>query len=166
LVHTFEIILRTNIQFEVRKRVHRKLTILTLLYIVRYQQRKKKGSFLTSNKHCEQPSFHIGMGSYHWQRKFHDEHHNRLKHYSANESCAQLPWLHIQFEVTGFWHPKSLFLNVDRYERLPFWVGVNGVSVCLDIESVPTGQRANVSRLLSPFGNRHFSNHEFAFNIH
>ena len=36
--------------------------------------------------------------------------------------------------------------------------GVNRVFVRLDNEPEPTGQRAIVSRLLSPFGNRHFSN--------
>ena len=112
LVHAFEITLKTNIHFEGRKRVLRKLTISKLLYIVRCQRRKKISSFLTSDNHCQEPSFHIGMGSSPLTRKFHDEHHNRLEHYSANESCAQLLWLHIQFEVTWLWHPKSLFLNV------------------------------------------------------
>ena len=47
-----------------------------------------------------------------------------------------------------------------RYEHLPFFqrAGVNRVSIPLDNEPKPTGQRAIVSRLLSPFGNRHFSN--------
>ena len=38
-----------------------------------------------------------------------------------------------------------------RYERLPFsGAGVNRVSVRLDNEPVPTGQRVISSRLLSP----------------
>jgi len=46
----------------------------------------------------------------------------------------------------------------DRYElRSSFEAGVNKVSVRLDNELVPTGQRAIGARLLSPFGNRHYS---------
>ena len=53
------------------------------LYIVRYQDKKRKEivSF-------EQPFSHIGRGSTPLTRKFHDEHHNRSKHYSATEWCS------------------------------------------------------------------------------
>lgn len=60
---------------------------MKLLYIVRYEQRKNISSFLASNNHYEQPSFHIWMGSSPLKRKFHDEHHNMSEHYSANELC-------------------------------------------------------------------------------
>ena len=48
-----------------------------------------------------------------------------------------------------------------RYEHLPFFkrAGVNRVYVRLNNEPEPTRQRAIGSRLLSPFGNRHFSNY-------
>ena len=38
---------------------------------------------------------------------------------------------------------------------------MNGVSVRLDNEPKPTGQRAISSRLLFPFGNRHFSGNKY-----
>jgi hypothetical protein len=59
-------------------------------------------------------------------------------------------------------HPLAILskqMDIDRYEHLPLkGASVNRVFVHLDNEPEPTGQRAIVSRLLSPFENRHFIN--------
>ena len=68
--------------FEVRKRVRRELTIFSLKHyeviissIV--STRRKVSSFLTSKDSCEQPTFHIEMGSMSLPRKFHHEHNDK-----------------------------------------------------------------------------------------
>ena len=44
--------------------------------MIKYQQRKKKSSFLISKFSWEQLSFHIGMGSLPLIGKFHKEHND------------------------------------------------------------------------------------------
>ena len=75
------IILSRNIHYEVRQRVHKKLTIFNqnnmgLLYTIMYKQKGKVSSFLTLKISCEQPSSHIGMGSSPLTRQCHEEHND------------------------------------------------------------------------------------------
>jgi hypothetical protein len=68
IVQSFKNILRIVVHFEIRKRVHTKLTIfsqndMNLLCIVMYQEREKLVHSGLQFFYCEQPYFHIGMGS-------------------------------------------------------------------------------------------------------
>ena len=62
-----------DIHFEVRKKIHKTLTIFNQNNI-RLLTKGKVGSFLTFKFSCEQEAFHIGRGSSLLTRKFHDEH--------------------------------------------------------------------------------------------
>ena len=81
IVQSFNTILRIDIHYEVRKKVHRKLLVFNQEYyeVMIYgnvSTQTKVSSFLNMKNYCEQPSFHIGIRLTPLPRRFHEEHNN------------------------------------------------------------------------------------------
>ena len=113
--------------FEERKRVHRKLMIfnqnvIKLLYIEMYEQREIIIHSWFKSIFCEQPSFHIGMGSSQLPRKFHEGH---------NDNYCDLPntFLLDKFAFKSYSQAAKqplmktkLRVNVCHYQVIGVWV--------------------------------------------
>ena len=79
-----------DLHLEVRERVHKKIHI----YYIQFINKRKFISFLTSNFSCEQPTFHIGMGSPPLPRKSHKEHNGAYCVYLQRRVVGEIFSIH------------------------------------------------------------------------
>lgn len=69
LVQTLNIILRLDTCFKIRKQIHRKMTVFNQDdYTIHVYNKGIRWFILDFKIYCKQPTFHIGIGSQHWQK--------------------------------------------------------------------------------------------------